>query len=115
MDNKIKKRMAYYIKMLRQMRGFTQQDVADRLHKTTNAISNWELGNTSPPVDDMIELCKMFEVTPNQLCGWDDCPELIEYISRKENAAQRLEELKQQKKALEDQIKSFTEMINRSK
>ena len=107
--------MAYYIRTLRAMRGFTQQDVADRLHKTTNAISNWELGNTSPPVDDLVEICKMFNVTPSQIVGWDDCPELMEYIAETENASQRVEELKKQKEEIERQIKSYTDIINRKK
>lgn len=113
--NSIKKLMAYNIRMLRAMRGYTQQDIATRLHKTTNAISNWELGNTSPPVDDLVELCKMFQVTPSQIVGWDECPELIDYITQAEHATQKLEELKKQRDELEEQIKSITELINRKK
>ena len=114
MDNQIKKLMSNHLKMLRIMRGYTQQDVANRLHKTTNAISNWELGNTSPPVDDMVELCKMYQVTPNQLCGWDECPELIEYIRTKENVSSKIEELQKQKRAIEAEIKSYSDLLNRS-
>lgn len=113
MDKSVKHLMAYYIRMLRTMRGFTQQDVASKIGKTTNAISNWELGNTSPPVDDMVEMCKLFKVTPNQIMGWDECPELMDYIAQTENAAQKVEELKKQKEEIEKQIKSYTELMNR--
>lgn len=113
MDKSVKYLMAYYIRMLRTMRGFTQQDVASKIGKTTNAISNWELGNTSPPVDDMVEMCKLFKVTPNQIMGWDECPELMDYIAKTENAAQKVEELKKQKEEIEKQIKSYTELMNR--
>ncbi len=105
--------LAYYIKTIRMMRGFTQQEVADRVKKSTNAVSNWELGNTSPPIDDLIELCKMFDVTPNEICGWDDCPDLIDYIMQAENAEKILNDLKEQKKQIEDQIKTFSKIINR--
>lgn len=111
-DREIKHLMAYYIHMLRIMRGYTQQDVSNKLGKSVNAISNWELGNTSPPVDDMVELCKMFKVTPNQMIGWDDCPELIDYISKSENAASKLEELKKQKKEIEKKIKEYSDLLN---
>lgn len=113
MDNEIKRLMAYYIRMARLMRGFTQQDVADRLQKSTNAISNWELGNTSPPIDDLVEMCKMFKLSPNQICGWDPCPELVDYIAKTENAEEILVELKKRKKQLDDQIKQYSDIINR--
>ena len=114
MDNQVKKTMASHIKMLRLMRGLTQQDVAQRLHKTTNAISNWELGNTSPPIDDMVELCKIYQVTPNQLCGWDECPELIEYIKTKENVSSKIEELQREKKEIENRIKKYMTLLDRN-
>ena len=113
MDKSVKHLMAYYIRMLRTMRGFTQQDVASKIGKTTNAISNWELGNTSPPVDDMVEMCKLFKVTPNQIMGWDECPELMDYIAKTENAAEKVVVLKKQKEEIEKQIKSYTELMNR--
>lgn len=113
MEKEIKKKMAFYIKMIRQMRGFTQQDVATKLKKTTNAVSNWELGNTSPPIDDLVEMCKMFECTPNQICGWDDYPELMEYIVKTESAGEILVELQKQRNLLDDQIKQYKDLMNR--
>ena len=105
--SKVKRLMAYQIRMTRMMRGFTQQEIADMLHKSLNAVSQWELGNTSPPIDDIVELCKIFGVTPNQLCGWDTNEELDEYIKESENAAQRIEDLKKQKKEIEQAIKMY--------
>lgn len=112
-QRKYKRLMAYHLHMLRLMRGFTQQDVSNRLGKSVNAVSNWELGNTSPPVDDLIEICKMFDVTPNQMMGWDDCPELMDYIRKSKNAEQRIEELKKQRQELDREIKAYAELLNR--
>ena len=111
--NSYKRIMAYYIRMLRLMRGYTQQDIADRLGKTTNAISNWELGNTSPSVDDMVNLCEFLKVTPNQLCGWDDCQELKEYIKTSKETENRLNELRQRKEEIEKEIRTMTDILNR--
>ena len=108
----IKHLMAYQIRMTRLMRGYTQQEIADQLHKSLNAISQWELGNTSPPIDDLVELCKIFDVTPNQLCGWDENVELNNFIKKTEDAASRLEELKKQKKEIEQEIKLCSEIMN---
>lgn len=111
MNNQIKRLMAYRIKMLRVMNGLTQQEIADRVSKSINAVSNWELGNTSPSIDDLVELCKIYEITPNQICGWEDIPELNEYLSRKENADAVINELKQKKLEIEKQIKMINDGI----
>lgn len=115
MADSVKRTLAYTMKMLRIMRGYTQQDIADKLHKTTNAVSNWELGNTSPPVDDLMELCKLYDVTPNQMYGWDECPELTDYIIQHEDAVIQIETLKRQKEEIENQIKAYTEIMNRKR
>ncbi len=114
-QSQIRRLLAYSIHMLRLMRGLTQQEIAAKLGKSVNAVSSWELGNTSPPVDEIIELCKVFDVTPNQLFGWDECPELEEYIKKTEDAAQKIEELKKQKQALDEQIKAYAELLNHKK
>lgn len=111
-DKTIKRLMAYQIRMTRMMRGYTQQEIADKLHKSLNAVSQWELGNTSPPVNDMVALCKILNVTPNQLCGFDENEELNDYIQKAESTAARLEELKKQKKELEQEIKMCMDIMN---
>lgn len=108
-----KRLMAYQIRMCRMMRGYTQQEIADKLQKSMNAISNWELANTSPSVDDMVKLCKILHVTPNQLCGWEENTELKEYIEKTEISPEELEKLKQQKKELNQQIKVYSEILRR--
>lgn len=111
----IKNLVAYYILMLRKMNNFTQQDIAKRLGKSVNAISNWELGNTSPPVDDLVDLCKMFDVTPNQIMGWDECPKLKRYINETEGAKEMVEELQKQKAEIEKKIKRYKQIMDHKK
>ena len=95
------------------MRGFSQREIAVSLLKSANAVSNWELGNTSPSIDDLLKLCDMFAVTPNQILGWDDCPELDEYIKRTESLGAEVEELKRQKREIENKLKAYNEIMNR--
>jgi Zn-dependent peptidase ImmA (M78 family)/DNA-binding XRE family transcriptional regulator len=40
----------------REARGWTQAELASRLHKTQTAISYWEAGKRSPALDDLIEI-----------------------------------------------------------
>jgi len=100
------------LKMYRLMSGLSQKDVADQLHKTTNAVSNWELGNTSPPIDDVMELCALYKASPNQLFGWEPykpldfyAPEYGLYI---EDIRAELESLDQQKKDIEATQKNLS-------
>lgn len=107
----IKRLMAYQIRMCRMMRGYTQQEIADKLQKSLNAVSSWELAKTSPSPDDMVKLCKILDITPNQLCGWEENRELNEYIKSTEISLEQLDKLKQRKKELEQQIKVFSEIL----
>ena len=114
-QKKVQRLLGYNIHMLRMMRGYSQKSIADKLEKSPNAVSNWELGNTSPSVDDLLKLCDMFDVTPNQVLGVDECPELQLYIDQTENLINKVEELKRQKREIEQQLKTYSKKINRKK
>lgn len=94
-EENYKKVLAHYIRWLRLMNGMSQLDVAKKLKKTTNAISNWELGNTSPPVDDIMKLCDIYNVTPNQMLGVDPIPDLIIYINEHDSLLLELQDIEE--------------------
>ena len=52
---------------LRRRRGMTQQDLADKMGTTRNQISRWETGARVPDLNDIILLCLVLGVTPNEL------------------------------------------------
>ena len=52
------------LKNLRKEKGWTQQELADKLFVTRQAVSNWELGKTEPDVDMII---KISEITQNNI------------------------------------------------
>ena len=52
---------------LRRRRGMTQQDLADKMGTTRNQISRWETGARVPDLNDIILLCLILGVTPNEL------------------------------------------------
>ena len=43
--------------------GMTQDELADKLYVTRQALSKWELGVSAPSIDTLLELCKMFNIS----------------------------------------------------
>lgn len=48
---------------LRIEHGYSQGQIADLLGVSHQAVSRWELGLASPSVDNLVELCELFEVS----------------------------------------------------
>ncbi len=60
------------IKKYRIKIGLTQEELATKLGKSKNVISNWERGDNKPDADVIEEICLIFNIAPNQLYGWDE-------------------------------------------
>ena len=54
---------------LRKKAGFSQNEVAGRLHVTRQAVSRWERGETVPEVETLQALSRLFGVSINTLLG----------------------------------------------
>ena len=54
---------------LRKKMGLSQNELADRLHVTRQAVSRWETGETNPGVDTLKALSQLFGVSINTLLG----------------------------------------------
>ena len=54
---------------LRTRRGFSQEDLAEKVFVTRQAVSRWENGETLPNTDTLKLLSKLFDVTINTLLG----------------------------------------------
>ncbi|MCR5682557.1 MAG: helix-turn-helix domain-containing protein [Clostridiales bacterium] len=57
------------LKNLREARGMTQEQLAERVLVTRQAISRWENGETQPNTDTLRLLSKTFDVSINTLLG----------------------------------------------
>lgn len=57
------------LKNLREARGMTQEQLAERVMVTRQAISRWENGETQPNTDTLRLLSKTFDVSINTLLG----------------------------------------------
>lgn len=54
---------------LRIENGFSQQELAERLNVTRQAISMWESGATIPSIDSLILLSKLYGVSVDEFLG----------------------------------------------
>ncbi len=52
---------------LRKKCGYKQSDVAEKLNYSDKTISKWETGEIVPSVENLIELCKLYNITLDQI------------------------------------------------
>lgn len=57
------------IRALRQKRGMSQEEVAERIHVVRQTVSKWEQGLSAPDAEMLVRLAEVLEVTPGELLG----------------------------------------------
>lgn len=65
----IKKNISDNIIRFRENAGMTQKELANRLGVTPSRISNWEQGANCPTIDILFEVCKVLNVSINDIYG----------------------------------------------
>ncbi len=60
------------IKSLRISHNLTQEDLAEKLYVDNNKISKWERGLSVPKYDEILSLCQLFNITPNELFDYQN-------------------------------------------
>ncbi len=58
---------ANHLQFLRKKANLSQEDLAEHLNISRQAVSKWELGQSSPDIDTCLKLCEVLKITPNQL------------------------------------------------
>ena len=54
---------------LRRAKGISQETLAEQLGVSRQAVSKWETGTAKPELDNILALCRILEVSPNELLG----------------------------------------------
>lgn len=57
------------IRTMRKARGFSQQELAARLHVVRQTVSKWETGHSVPDADMLVKLAKALDTTTEVLLG----------------------------------------------
>lgn len=55
------------LKLLRKQNGYTQEQIAERLGVSRQAVAKWERGESLPDIENVIALADMYEVTVDSL------------------------------------------------
>ena len=68
---------------LRKMNGLSQEDLAEKLEVSRQAISRWEMGTAKPDANNILQISKLFGVTTDYLLhdeyeSDDDLPKIKE-------------------------------------
>ena len=72
---------------LRKKKGFSQEELAEKIGVARQTISKWELGETSPDLKQSKELSKIFNVSLDELTDNDIKDILVEKTSNTEKLA----------------------------
>lgn len=56
----------------RKAKGISQENLAEVLGVSRQAVSKWETGETAPEMANLLALCKILDVSPNSLMGWEE-------------------------------------------
>lgn len=52
---------------LRKKKGFSQEEVAEKLNVTRQSVSKWETDESKPDFDKIIPICELYEISSNEL------------------------------------------------
>ncbi len=56
---------------LRRQRGWSQEELGNRVGVTRQTVSKWELGETTPELEKLVALAELFDCSIDALCGRD--------------------------------------------
>ncbi len=117
------------IRKVRELKGLTQQDMADRLHMSQNNYSKMELGHVNIPTARLKEIAEILEMSPQKIIAFDadqilNANDLPTYLPKEnschevvERFAKKLEEVYQRENnQLKEEIqflRKLLEMKNR--
>lgn len=113
------------LKKARKAKGLTQDDVAQALGAKNTTISNWENGVSRPDVDTLVLLCRLYEISPNDILEYynDDLSDAEQRYYLDPDAAEIAQEVQKRpelkilfdatRKVSADDLKFVVDMIDR--
>lgn len=66
---------AEHLMTLRKQRGWSQEELGDQIGVTRQTVSKWEMGQSTPELEKLIELSKLFHMSIDRLVGLEDAGE----------------------------------------
>ena len=100
----------YYLRLMHQ---YSISHLAKLVGYSPNTLANWERGDISPNADAVEKLCEIYEISPNQIFGWEKCEDLESFLAERRQLIEDLNDLKKQKASIEKRIKAYTDRFSR--
>ncbi len=97
---------------IRQQKNMTQQDIADKLHITSKAVSKWERGLSFPSVDILEKLANILEISVVDILAGEIVSEQNAVAQANEVSLQILKKERKTKNKLIIAIAVFTGIIS---
>ena len=101
-----KDNLLIYIKELRKLEGLTQQELAEKLGVSQNAIHNWETGKREPSIEMIRQIANALNTTPDVLLWGEDTANKINEV-----ANVKAEATKESKETLQEAIEIIKDFI----
>ena len=61
------------LQLIRKNKGLTQEELAERLDVSRQAVARWESGQVYPDISNLIQISNLFNVTVDYLVKDKDC------------------------------------------
>ena len=75
----------------RKANGFSQEELAEKIGVSRQAISKWERSESSPDTDNLIALANLYGITIDELLNGTDAPKRYPKISQRKNLIRNLQ------------------------
>lgn len=62
----------------RKQRGWSQEELGNQIHVTRQTISKWEMGQSTPELEKLVELSKLFSMSLDELVGLSETVEGVD-------------------------------------
>lgn len=66
---------AEHLMTLRKQRGWSQEELGSQINVTRQTVSKWEMGQSTPELEKLMELAKLFHISIDQLVGLEEMEE----------------------------------------
>ena len=77
-----KQEIGAILKSLRNRKGMTQKDVADKIGRTQQIIGHWETGYSQPDADTLFTLCDLYDASIDESFGFSKSTEFEDIINK---------------------------------
>ena len=87
---------------LRKQKGLSQEELAEQLGVSRQAVSRWELGQTLPDVPNLLQLCELFGVSADYLVRDEE-----QVTEKSDQSAKRIAKLTKEREKIRYRARRF--------